>query len=458
MRDVKNQAAGVGRRDFLRAGAAGMLGLGLADCLKHAVKGDSPLFADHRSATVPENSGQSPKAKSVILLWMNGGPPHLDTFDPKPLAGEAYTGPLRKPLATNVPGIQIAETLPLLAKQADKYAILRSMTHGNNGHETAAYMMLTGAPLSVSLVYPTLGAVVALKKPYDGVLPPYITLTNPLGRISEAGFLGNSYNSYATGGDPNGKEFRVQGLVPARGMSDRQLQGRRDLVKSLDSLAADLDKEAAFHSLDGLQEKAYGLIFGEAKKAFDLAQEKDALREKYGRNQFGQCCLLARRLVEYGVPFVTINMGGWDTHNKNFEALKRLCPVLDAGFASLLEDLAGHGLLESTIVVWTGEFGRTPKVDNDPPWFGGRGHHGACFSAVVAGGGFHGGKVVGASDARGEQVRERPIFPWDLSASMYKLLGIDPLGRLPHPQGCVAYVTPLAGGDVQSGGLLTEIM
>jgi uncharacterized protein (DUF1501 family) len=158
------------------------------------------------------------------------------------------------------------------------------------------------------------------------------------------------------------------------------------------------------------------------------------------------------------VPVVTVNSGGWDTHKDHFPAMKRLLPVLDAGFAALLEDLAQRNLLDTTIVLWYGEFGRTPKIANEPPWFGGRHHYGRCFSAVVAGGGFKGGKVVGSSDTRGETVRDRPVYPWDLSASVYKLLNIDPRGRLPHPQGCVAYVTPLGAGQVPSGGMLTEIM
>ena len=162
--------------------------------------------------------------------------------------------------------------------------------------------------------------------------------------------------------------------------------------------------------------------------------------------------------MEHGVPFITVNDGGWDTHRANFEAMQRKLPILDAGFAALLEDLAQRGLLETTIVTWYGEFGRTPRVALEPPWFGGRHHYGNCFSAVVAGGGFKGGKLLGASDYRGENVRERPVYPWDLAASIYKLLGIDPNGRLPHPQGCVAYVSPVAGGTLQSGGMLTEIM
>jgi len=219
-----------------------------------------------------------------------------------------------------------------------------------------------------------------------------------------------------------------------------------------------LEDDRVIRAMDSYQEKAYSLILGDAKKAFDLSDEKDELRDQYGRTRFGQSCLLARRLVENGVPFVTVNLGGWDTHKQNFEAMDKLLPVLDQGFAALLADLHQRGLLETTIVVWYGEFGRTPKVDKDPPWNGGRGHFCAAFSVVVAGGGFKGGKVVGETDWRGEKVTSRPVYPWDLSASIYKLLGIDPAGRLPHPRGCVAYVTPPAGGPMASGGLLNEIM
>ena len=439
--------AGVSRRDFIGAGGLGLLGLGLAD-----------WFAPKAAGAVAEPRS---RAKAVIQLWMGGGPAQTDTFDPKPEAGTDITGPLRKPIETNVAGIRISELLPKLAKQADKYTVIRSLTHGNNGHETATYMMMTGWPATADLPYPAIGAVVALKQiqaGYAGALPPYITLTNPLGRFSEAGFLGNDYRTFAPGGDPNSKEFRVQGLARPRGVTTNRVLERRALLAALDTLAHEADKPAILKTLDTYQEKAYGLILGDAKEAFDLSAEPDAVRDKYGRHHFGQSCLLARRLVEHGVPFVTVNYGGWDTHVENYKAMQRLLPPLDSGFATLLEDLAQRGLLESTIVVWSGEFGRTPKLAYEAPWFGGRHHFGDCFSAVVAGGGFKGGQVVGASDARGEHVKERPVWPWDLSASLYQLLGIDPLGRLPHPQGCVAYVTPLAAGQVQSGGLLTEIM
>jgi hypothetical protein len=335
------------------------------------------------------------------------------------------------------------------------------MTHPSNAHEVATYIMQTGTLPSADLVYPSVGAVVALKREeagYKGVLPPYVMVTSALGRFSEPGFLGAAYSPFVTGGDPNAKDFRVGGLVPPPGMTKERLEERRSLLHAVDSLARTMEKEGEFKAMDAYQEKAYSLILGEAKKAFDLSEEKDDLRDRYGRTRFGQSCLLARRLVENGVPFITVNWGGWDTHKQHFERMKEMLPDLDKGFSVLLEDLAQRGLLESTIVVWCGEFGRTPKISLDPPWNGGRQHYCTAFSSVVAGGGFKGGKVVGVTDTRGEKVKERPVYPWDLSGSMYKLLGIDPKSRLPHPHGCVAYVTPVAGGDVASGGLLTEIM
>ncbi len=426
------------RRGFLRVGSAGLIGLSLADWF--------------------QLRSQPAKARSVIQLWMAGGPTQTDTFDPKPQAGEDFTGPFRGQLPTNVAGIQIGTQLPLLAKQADKYTLIRSMTHGNNAHETAAYIMQTGTMPTAELVYPAVGAIVALKKEYTGGLPPYITLTNPLGRFSEAGFLGNNFKTFAPGGDPNSPNFRVQGLVPPRGMTEQRIQERRSLLQSVDALAAQADRQDTYRGMNEFQQKAYAMILGDARKAFDLSEEKDQVRARYGRNPFGQSCLLARRLVEAGVPFVTVNDGGWDTHKNNFETMRRKLPIQDAAVSALLDDLAQRGLLSSTIVTWYGEFGRTPRVANEAPWFGGRHHWGQAFTALVAGGGFQGGKLVGSTDARGENIRDRPVYPWDLAASIYKLLGIDPHGKLPHPQGCVAYVSPLASGTVPTGGLLTEIM
>jgi uncharacterized protein (DUF1501 family) len=402
------------------------------------------------------------KAKSVIQIWMWGGPSHLDTWDPKPEAGNDYCGPLNKPIATNVDGIRICELMPQLAKHADKYAIIRSMTHGNNGHETASYMVQTARAAGGRDVFPSVGAVVSLFKGgqagYKGLIPPYIVLTEPQGRFSEAGFLGGRYKPFATGGDPGQTRFAVEGVV-APGISDDRQRERRELLHKLDTLEHAMPADTQLAASDQCEKQAYDLILGDAGKVFDLSQEKDELRERYGRNTFGQSCLVARRLVERGVPYVTINYkGGWDTHKQNFQVMRRRLPEMDKGMATLLQDLAEHGLLDSTIVWWTGEFGRTPKVQWEAPWNGGRGHHGQVFSAVVAGGGFKGGQVVGASDAKGEAVKERPVYPCDVIGSMYELLGIDPNAKLPHPQGLAVTATPSATDKAPTGGRLKEIV
>lgn len=401
------------------------------------------------------------RAKSVIQIWMWGGPAHLDTFDPKPEAGNDYTGPLNKPIATNVDGIVIGELLPLLAQEADKYSIIRSMTHGVNAHETASYMVQTGRMPGDGQVYPCVGAVVSLFKGYEagyrGLIPPYIVLTDLQGRFSEAGFLGSRYKPFATGGDPSRTPFVVEGVV-APGVSEQRQRNRRDLLRDLNTLGQVMKGDPQLAAAEACERQAYELILGDGVKVFDLAQEKDELREQYGRNTFGQSCLMARRLVERGVPYVTINYRGWDTHKQHFQIMRRKLPEMDRGMATLLQDLADRGLLESTIVWWSGEFGRTPKVQWEPPWNGGRNHFGRVFSAVVAGGGFKGGRVVGATNATGEEVKDRPVHPTDLIAGMYELLGIDAAAKLPHPQGLTIPVLPVAGGKGPTGGRLTEIL
>ena len=406
----------------------------------------------------------SPKAraKSVIQIWMWGGPSHLDTWDPKPEAGSDYCGPLDKPIATNVDGVRISELMPLLAKQADKYSIIRSMTHGVNGHETAAYMVQTARAQGGRDVFPSVGAVVSLFKGYQagykGLVPPYIVLTEPQGRFSEAGFMGARYKPFATGGDPRQTPFAVEGIV-AQGITEQRQRGRRDLLHKLNTLEQALPNDPQLAASDQCEKQAYDLMLGDGGKVFDLAQEKDEVRERYGRTTFGQSCLVARRLVERGVPYITINYkGGWDTHKQNFQVMRQRLPEMDKAMSSLLQDLSEHGLLDNTIVWWSGEFGRTPKVLWEAPWNGGRGHHGQVFSAVVAGGGFKGGHVVGASDARGQEVKDRPVYPCDLVGSMYELLGIDPEAKLPHPQGLTIRAVPSATDGVTMGGKLKEIV
>ncbi len=439
------QGEPISRRAVLRGGLAGAAGLLLAD----------PLCRSAQAAPRPA------KATAVIQIWMWGGPSHLDTFDPKPAAGYDYCGPLDKPIPTNVDGILVGELLPLLAKQADKYSIIRSMTHGVNAHETASYIVQTGRRPGGRIVYPCVGAVVSLFKGYNagykGLIPPYIVLTQPQGRFSEAGFLGSRYKPFATGGNPAQSRFAVEGVV-AQGITDQRQRARRDLLHDLNTLGRAMKNDPRLKALDQCEKQAYDLILGNAGKVFDLSEEKDQLRDRYGRTTFGQSCLVARRLIERGVPYVTINYRGWDTHKQHFQIMRRKLPEMDKGMATLLADLSDRGLLDSTIVWWSGEFGRRPKIQWEAPWNGGRAHYGHVFSAVLAGGGFKGGRVVGASDAKGEYVAQRPVYPWDLIASMYELLGIDPDGTLPHPQGLAVRVTPSASDGVEIGGRLKEIM
>lgn len=439
---VFNSAGQITRRDMLGYTAAGLGGLTLG----------SPLQA---SAVKPG------KAKAVIQIWMWGGPAHLDTFDPKPDAGVDYCGPYRSPIETNVNGIRIAEGLPLLAQQADKYSIIRSMTHGINGHETASYVTQTGRPVGNGEVYPCAGAVVSRFKGvdagYKGLLPPYIVLTRPQGRFSESGFMGLRYKPFATGGKPNAPVFTVEGIIQ-KGITEARQKDRRQLLHDLETYGKKMGGNSAFAGMDLCEEQAYEMILGDAGKVFDVKQEDQKLRDRYGRSDFGASCLIARRLVEQGVPYVTINYNGWDTHKKHFDLMRGKLPELDKGFSTLLQDLSDRGLLDSTVVWWGGEFGRGPKIQHEAPWNEGRGHYGKCFSHVIAGGGFQGGQVIGSSNATGEEVADRPVYPWDLIGSVYEQLGIDPNAQLPHPQGIDVRVCPTEADGVTMGGRLREIM
>ena len=429
------------RRQALKLGLAGVAGLGALDPMRSA------------GAAAPLKQ----KAKSIIQIWMWGGPCHIDTFDPKPDAGYDYCGQLDKPIATNVKGVRIGQLLPMLAKQADKYSIIRSMTHGINGHETASYRVQTGHEPG-RLVYPCLGALVSKMKGvgqgYKGLAPPYIVLTKPQGRFSEQGFLGPDHKPFSTGGDPNRTPFAVEGIV-APGITDAQQKERRKLLHKLDTFGKAAPGEPELKKLDAAEAEAYNIMFGDARKLFDLSTEKDAVRESYGRNTFGQSCLMARRLVEHGVPYITINYGGWDTHKRHFGIMQNKLPQMDRGMATLLRELEERGLLDSTVVWWSGEFGRTPKIQWDPPWNGGRSHFGACFSALLAGGGFKGGQVIGQSDAKGMAVASRPVYPENLLGSICQLMGIDPLGALPNPLGMDLKVMEAVD---RADGRLKEIM
>jgi uncharacterized protein (DUF1501 family) len=438
------------RREALRGGLAGAAGLLLADRIGLAAPADS------------QPPRARAKAKAVIQVFLWGGMSHTDTWDPKPDAGYDYTGQLKAVIETNVPGIRLGELFPALAKQADKFSLIRSMTHRNNGHETAAYLMQTGHIPGERLAYPCIGAVFAMFKGYNagykGLIPPYVVLTQPQGRFSESGFLGPKYKPFATGGDPNAPRFEVEGVV-SRGISDARQAARRDFLRSMNALAGAMPDNPELAASKAAGEQAYELILGEGKSVFDLSKEDAKLRDRYGRHTFGQDCLVARRLVETGVPYVTINYpGGWDTHSNHFQTMRRQCPQLDQGLASLLLDLSDRGMLAQTLVWCCGEFGRTPKVDWQPPWNGGRNHYGNVFSVLVAGGGFKGGQVVGASTEKGEEVKERPVYPIDLLGSIYELAGIDAGAKLPHPLGLDARVLASAESGAKTAGTLREIM
>ena len=384
----------------------------------------------------PLQAAKQGKAKSVIEIWLWGGSSQLETFDPKPNAGDDYNGGF-KAIPTNVLGMEISEFLPKLAKQAEKYSLIRSMTHGITGHETATYFMQTGREPG-GKVYPGIGAVIGMMKGYDygykGKIPPYIVITESKGRFSEIGFLNPKYKPLVTGGDPNAAVFAVEGIVNAAVTKDQQKKNREFLV-SMDSLGRVLPQNVNFDKFEKSGDEAYDLITGEAGSVFDLGRESKETRELYGRNWFGQSCLAARRMVEAGVPYITINSTGWDTHKRHFQLMRNKLQQVDQGLSALLQDLKDKGLLDTTIVWCCGEFGRQPKVSTESPWNGGRQHYGKCFSALVAGGGFMGGKIVGSSDEKAENPVDRPVYPQDFLGSIYELMGIDPDGKMPNPMG-----------------------
>ncbi len=460
----------VTRRQVLRRGALGVAGMIAAGNLR------SYVFAAGTEKT-PEQKAAEDKAardaaakakakdkkvqtKSVIQIFLWGGMSQNDTWDPKPGSGYDYMGDFDKVIPTNVNGIQLGSLFPKLAQQADKYSLIRSMTHGNNGHETAAYLMQTGHLPGGRLAYPSVGAIFTFfkKDQYKGLIPPYVVMLEGAGRFSEEGFLGPAYKPFATGGDPAAARFEVQGIVN-REINDGRQKARRELADKVNLLGYGLAEAPEMAAAETARQNAYGLILGSGKEVFNLDNEPTELRDRYGRNTFGQECLAARRMVEAGVPYITISFpGGWDTHGGHFATMRAQCPMLDQGLAMLLADLSQKGLLDSTLVWCTGEFGRTPKISWEPPWNGGRHHHGAVFTVLVAGGGFKGGRVVGSSDEKGEQVKERPVYPADLLGSMYLLAGIDAAAKLPHPWGLDAYVLDTENEGMKSAGLLEEIL
>ena len=393
------------------------------------------------------------RAKSVILVYLDGGPAQTDTFDPKPDTSRDYFGNFKGVSKTNVEGIYLGEKLPQLAQIADKYTLIRSLTHGVNAHETGHYAMITGDSSGGSVVYPSYGSVISYMKKdtYKGILPVYISVTSANSRFNEGGFLGNEYKSFDTGGQPEKALYEVEGVMN-RFVDKKRMDQRMSLLKEFERQP--MDKEI----IDSLRSVNMDFIWGESREVFDLSDEPDSVRERYGRSRLGQSCLVARRLVEAGVPFVNVRTTGWDTHKKHFQHMNTMLPDLDMALSALLEDLDSKGLLDSTIVLCGGEFGRTPKVLWEAPWNGGRAHFGAAFSYLVAGGGFHGGKVLGKTDKTGEKVIERPVYPCDLIGTIYLLMGIDPYGTLPHVSEGDLPILPSLLNEKQSNGLLYEII
>ena len=398
-------------------------------------------------------SAEAQQAKSVILVYLDGGPAQTDTFDPKPEAGRNYYGSYKGTAKTNVEGIEIGEKLPLLATMADKYSLIRTMTHGSNAHETGHYAMITGDTSGGAVVYPSFGAVISykLKDTYKGILPCYISVTSANSRFNEGGFLGNEYKSFDTGGRPESKEFEVEGVVN-KFVNRERMEKRMALLGNFEK--GDFDKQL----IDSLRGINMQFIWGESRELFNLANESDSVKARYGKTRLGQSCLVARKLVEAGVPFVNVRMTGWDTHKKHFQKMGSMLSSLDKALSALISDLDERGLLDSTIILCGGEFGRTPKVEWEAPWNGGRAHYGKTFSYLVAGGGFQGGKVVGKTNKTGEKVEERPVAPCDLIGSIYLLMGIDPYGTLPHVSEGDLPILPSLLDKKRSHGLLYEIM
>jgi hypothetical protein len=409
---------GVSRRDFLRVGSLGALGLTLPGLL---------------CSQAQAHSKRGARAKSVILVYLGGGLSHHDSFDLKPDAPAEVRGKYN-PIDTCVPGLHISEKLPLMAKAMNRLTLVRSGAHNNDHHETATNWVLCGRFGSAFGDYPAMGAVVAHELGFSGKLPPYVAVPrNPsfTWELGKSAFLGGRYESFKTG-DPNAADFKVQDVSPFETLTTKREKRRQTLLQAVDSLAKQVEGNDQITTYDEFHQRAAAMILSsEARGAFVIEKESDKLRERYGRNTFGQSCLLARRLVEGGVRFLTINFGGWDHHAKIWDGLGHHLPQFDRGFSALLEDMHDRGLLADTLVLAFGEFGRTPKINKD----GGRDHWGQAASLLFAGAGVRGGQVVGSTDKQGAYVTRRPVAPADVACTVFESLGIDPRKPLVTPDG-----------------------
>jgi hypothetical protein len=409
-----SDCTGISRRTFLRIGGLATVGLTLPGFLRL-----------QRLTAAPEGRAAKQAAVRCILLWMQGGPSHHDSFDPKPDAPAEIRGEFGT-IPTTLPGVRVAEHLPLLAKQTDKFSIIRGHNPQNGSHGVADHLMMTGHKFNASLPFPCYGSVVSKERGYNQGLFPFVQLGNHIDRRFNggiAGFLGDQFNAFEVYDDPNSAAFKVRDLSLASSAERVRLERRYAMLSDLEQYQRKFEESAGpVKARDEFYEKAHSLITSPAaKRAFDLASEPDRLRESYGRTTFGQSCLLARRLVEAGVHFVTVTDGGWDTHQDNFKSLKtRKLPVLDRAYSALLQDLHNRGLLDSTLVVWFGDFGREPKINPSA----GRDHWASAGAACMGGGGVQTGQVVGATDALGSVVVDSPVAPQDLAATIYTALGV----------------------------------
>ena len=398
---------GVRRRDFLRLGVLGGLGLTLDGYLRLAGAGEV----------------RPGKATSAIFINLGGGPSHIDTFDLKPSAPAEFRGEF-SPIASNVPGVDICEHLPKLARCADKFAVLRGVSHSLAAHELGSQYMNTGNRPITSLQFPGYGAVVSKELAGPKDLPPFVAVPST---PQAAGYLGVEYAPFSTTNTPKaGVPFSVRGITIGRGLTVADVEKRRDLLKGLDRTFQGFEKDSdLINGLDRFSQRAYDIISSKrSRQAFDIGQESPGIASLFPDKPLAQSCLLATRLVEAGVRFVSLNSGGWDTHQKNFEALKtRLLPDLDSALAGLFAALEQKGLLDTTAVFVTGEFGRTPKINKNA----GRDHFPRAMCVLLGGGGIKGGQVIGASDDKAMAPASGDgITPDDVAASFYHALGIDP--------------------------------
>ncbi len=410
---VASDCSGVSRRSFLRLGGLAAFGLGL------------PQYLQAMSDTAGINPAARPaKAKRCILLWMQGGPSHIDTFDPKPDAPAEIRGEFGT-VATTLPGVRFADVVPMLAQQTDKLAIIRGHDPKNGSHGVADHLMMSGHKFNASLPFPCFGSVVAKERGYENGMLPFVQLGKSIDRRFNggiAGFLGDQFNPFEVPDDPSSPQFKVRDLAVGTDAERVRLDRRYAMLSDLENYQKTVEMPGVVKARDEFYEKAHGIITGPAAKAaFDLSRESDKTRDRYGRNSLGQGCLLARRLVESGVQFVTVTDGGWDTHTDNFKSLKnRLMPRVDRGLSALVEDLGTRGLLDDTLVVWFGDFGRTPKVNPTA----GRDHWASAGVALMAGGGLKVGQVVGRTNALAEVVTDTPVGPQDIAATIYHTLGV----------------------------------